>query len=236
MVPRGFGSPVAAGDNVMDTLRTFPVITATAALTKASEQTIRWSCMDPLTNNGALVVYDLVNKTWSVDLVSDPIFGGTSLGLCSAGSWLGGETAMIADGPVLLATNSTFSDSTFPIAMQLRTGDIRPFGNMSEGVVSKVNLMAELRANCTLQTTKATEWGTSPASSRVFASVAGDTQVGQITYVETELGGAELRDAVALSVQWDESSTTEGIAFIASAVEHEQSEGLKRVSSLARGT
>lgn len=236
MVPRGFGSPIPAGDTVLDALAQYPVITGVAALIKTKEQTVRWSCMETVFFSGQQIVYDLVHKCWSIDAVTDPPFTSNFTGLVSIGGWLGGETAMATSGGTFMASNSTFADSGHPIAMQLRTGDIRPFGNMSEGVLSKVNLMGELRALCTLNTTKATEWGTSPASPRVFAAAAGDAQPGQITYVETELGNTELRDAASLNIQWDESSTTEAFAFIAIAIEHEQSEGLKRVSALARGT
>jgi hypothetical protein len=241
MVPRGFGAPVPAGDMVLDSLAAFPVICGCTSLIKAQEQTLRWACMDSQdAGTGLQIVYDLTHKSWSVDLLTDPQgqHPGTA-GICALGQWFGGELAMMCSTPPtpqLLVTNSTFSDSGTSIAMQLQSGDLRPFGTMSEGVMSKVDTMVELRTNCTLNVTKTTEWGSSPPASRVFASAAGDTQPGQKSYVETELGSAELRDAVSLSLLWSESSAGEGLAFVAIAIEHEESEGLKRVSPLSRAT
>lgn len=235
MLPRGFSAPIPAGDAVLDTLANFPIITSAASLIKLKEHTVRWSCMDNATNTGRQLVYDVVHQCWSVDSVTS-FTGIVDFGLVSIAPWVNGEIAMIGPALVLIVSAATFDDNGIVIAMRLATGDIRPFGNMSEGVISRVYLMAELRALCTLGTTKTTEWASSPQSNRVFAAVAGDTQVGQITYVETDLGNAELRDAVSLSVQWDESSALEGLAFIAIAIEHEQGEGLKRVGPLARGT
>lgn len=246
MVPRGFGASVPAGDMVMDSLQNYPVITGTAALIKPTEQTIRWSCMDPATNQGQQIVYDLVHKCWSIDFLTDPTLSSDTAGMCALGSWFNGEVAYLHSrepaSPIPLVSNSLFSDSGNPIAMALQTGDLRPFGVMSEGVMSKIYTLVQVQSLCELDVTKTTEWGTSPPAARVFAGAAGDAQVGDISYVETDLGLAELRDAVSLSITWRESSaldegiTGEGLAFIAIAIEHEQSEGLKRVSPLSRAT
>jgi hypothetical protein len=243
LLPRGFGAPVPAGDVVMDTLATYPIITGNVVTTKATEQTIRWSCVDQANPTiGALIVYDLAHRTWSVDLITDLVFGSPVPSYyISIGNWFGGECILAepqaGNGglvPVLKASNSGFNDCGSGIQQILRTGDMRPFGNLSEGVLSKVTLMSELRAPCTLNVTKTTDWGSSPTSSVVFTGA--NPSVGQLAYTEAELGMAELRDAVALRVQWDENSTTEGVAMIAMALEHEAPEGLKRVSPNNRVT
>lgn len=249
MVPRGFGSPVPAGDTVLDTLASFPIITGTAALLKATEQTIRWSCVNAANPQfGAQIVYDLAHKSWSVDFIGDPsLFGGVPaqphISICT---WLSGEIALAEPTIAGISFKTTsskqdlvpsdlFSDSGMPYSMSLRTGDLRPFGVASEGVLSKIDTLTELRSACTLTLTKITEWGTASAD-RVFALAAGDTQVGQLSYVETEMGNTELRDAVSVQLQWDEFSAVEGVVLIAMALEHEQGEGLKRVSPLSRAT
>lgn len=234
MIPRGFGAPIPAGDVVMDTLAAFPIITGVAVVTKATEQTIRWTCVDaPVPTAGRSIVYDLAHKCWSVDYYG----AGATLPHTAQGQWLNGEVAMA--GPTVgtstqKVTGSTYDDEGSPISMDLVTGDLRPFGSMSEGVMSKIDVLAEVRSACTLQINKTTEFGTSPASLRVFALAAGDAQVGQLAVTETELGNTELRDAMSLRIDWHESSTSEGLAFVALAVEHQEGEGLKRVSPLSR--
>lgn len=241
MIPRGFGAPIPAGDMVMDTLATYPIITGVSVVTKATEQTIHWTCVDSATPTaGAVLVYDLAHKCWSVDKIGD---GTTSTyPHVATGQWLNGEAAYLPVNTIVAAvgvrvTSSAFADvNAAPIAMSMQSGDLRPFGVMSEGVISKVDTLAEVRSACTLQVTKTTENGTSPVAPRVFALAAGDYQVGTIAYTETELGVAELRDVSSLRIGWQESSTSEGLAFVALAVEHEQSEGLKRVTPLSRAT
>lgn len=241
MIPRGFGAPIPAGDVVMDTLAAFPIITGVSVVTKATEQTIHWTCVDAATPTaGAVLVYDLAHKCWSVDKIGD---GTTSTyPHVATGQWFNGEAAYLPVNMIVAAvgvrvTSSAFADvNAAPIAMSIQSGDLRPFGVMSEGVISKVDTLAEVRSACALNVTKTTEWGTSPAASRVFALAAGDYQVGALSYTETELGNVELRDAASLRITWSESSASEGLAFVALAIEHEQGEGLKRVTSLSRAT
>lgn len=241
MIPRGFGAPVPAGDVVMDTLATFPIITGVSVVTKATEQTIHWTCVDAATPTaGAVLIYDLAHKCWSVDRINDGLNAFNPQ--VATGQWYGGEAAYLpvsteTSAAGVRVTTSSFSDLVgASIQMVLQTGDLRPFGVMSEGVISKIDTLAEVRSACTLNILKTTEWGTSPTAPRVFALAAGDYQIGSISYTETELGNAELRDAASLRITWSESSTSEGLAFAALAVEHEQGEGLKRVTPLSRAT
>jgi hypothetical protein len=231
MLPRGFGVPVPAGDAVQDRLASFPVICGCAVLTKPTEQTIHWICSDANGFSFNRIVYDLVNKAWSVDY-----FNGFAIGV---GQWSGGETVVFTDlltrtNPLLL-TNSSFDDAGDAIVTQISTGFIRPFGVLSEGVISKIQLLAEVRSACTLTVFKLTEFGGNSAS-RTFALAAGDYQIGQYSVTEIWLGNHELRDAMHLLLQIQETSTSEGLALIAMSIEHERGEGLKRVFDLSRIT
>jgi hypothetical protein len=232
LLPRGFGAPVPAGDNVQDTLALYPVITGTAVLTKSTEQSVHWTCSDTASLGGARIVYDLAHKAWSVDTVN-----GTAP--CGAGQWSGNEVVMfqsaLSSTVPLALTNATYSDAGLPIAIVLATGDLRPFGVTSEGVISKLQLLAELRSACSLDIFRSTEWGSNSAT-RAFTLAAGDYQIGQITVTEAELGNGELRNAMRLRVAFQESSTSEGLAFIAMSLEHEQGQGLKRVFPLSMVT
>jgi hypothetical protein len=237
LLPRGFGAPVPAGDNVMETLRSFRVITGAATVTKDQEQSVLWSCVESTGGFGARVVYDIAHKAWSVDKYPSQT-GTANASTCGMGQWLNGEVALFSDSTTrgLQVTSGGFAEADGSgVAMSLETGDLRPFGTMSEGVISKIDLLAELRSACTLNVTKTTENNTA-STSRVFALAAGDYNLGSLAVTETELGNSELRDVMSLRVQYSETSTSEGLAFIALSVEHEQGQGLKRVSDLSRNT
>jgi hypothetical protein len=237
LLPRGFGAPVPAGDNVMETLRSFPVITGAATVTKDQEQSVLWSCVESTGGFGARVVYDIAHKAWSVDKYPSQT-GTANASTCGMGQWLNGEVALFSGSTTrgLQVTSGGFAEADGSgVAMSLETGDLRPFGTMSEGIISKIDLLAELRSACTLNVTKTTENNTA-STSRVFALAAGDYNLGSLAVTETELGNSELRDVMSLRVQYSETSTSEGLAFIALSVEHEQGQGLKRVSDLSRNT
>jgi hypothetical protein len=237
LLPRGFGAPVPAGDNVMETLRSFSVITGAATVTKDQEQSVLWSCVESTGGFGARVVYDIAHKAWSVDKYPSQT-GTANASTCGMGQWLNGEVALFSDSTTrgLQVTSGGFAEADGTgVAMSLETGDLRPFGTMSEGVISKIDLLAELRSACTLNVTKTTENNTA-STSRVFALAAGDYNLGSLAVTETELGNSELRDVMSLRVRYSETSTSEGLAFIALSVEHEQGQGLKRVSDLSRNT
>jgi hypothetical protein len=202
LLPRGFGAPVPAGDNVMETLRSFPVITGAATVTKDQEQSVLWSCVESTGGFGARVVYDIAHKAWSVDKYPSQT-GTANASTCGMGQWLNGEVALFSDSTTrgLQVTSGGFAEADGSgVAMSLETGDLRPFGTMSEGVISKIDLLAELRSACTLNVTKTTENNTA-STSRVFALAAGDYNLGSLAD-ETELGKcrAERRDEPARAV------------------------------------
>lgn len=237
MLPRGFGSPVPAGDMVMDTFASYPYCGGAQSSIKLTEQTIRWVMMDGLVPVvGRQIVYDIAHKTWSVDWLNE-VGVGFNAPQVGIGQWYNGEVVMVpASLGYLKVSGSSFSDNGNAISLSLTTGDVRPFGPISEGTISRIDLLAELRSSCTLTVSKTTEFATSPIASRVFASAPGDYQFGQLTVTEVELGSTELREAMGVNVTFAESSTTEGLAVIAMSVEHEGSVGLKRVSPLSRVT
>ncbi len=234
LLPRGFGAPVAADNAIIDQLSGYPVITGAAVLTKAGEQSVHWTCTGPeALPNGNRVIYDLAHKAWSADTT------GLGLGPCGAGQWAGGEVALFSPNlsltPALFVTNSAFSDAGAAYTVLMQTGHLRPFGVLSEGSLIKTQLLATLKSACTLSIGKFTEFGGSTAT-RVFALAADDYQVGQNTVTDIELGPIEAREAVRVQFEFSETSTSEGLSFIALSLEHEQGEGLKRASPLSRVT
>lgn len=240
LLPRGFGAPVPAGDAVQGTLApsALPVITGCAVLTKDTEQTVHWTCASSDSTLGGRIIYDLAHKVWSGDNIG--LLSGVGVG--GTGQWSGGEvvaflgTTSTAGGAIPIAlTDGSFADNGVAVSTTIATGDLRPFGVLSEGAITKVQLLAELRSACTLSVFIGSEWSATN-SSRVFALAGTDYGVGEVTVTDIEVGNAPQRDGMRLKIQFSETSTGEGLAFIAMALEHEQGEGLKRASPLSRVT
>jgi hypothetical protein len=239
LLPRGFGSPVPAGDVVMDTLAAYPIITGTAVVNKGTEQTIRWSCVDTAAAaNGVQIVYDLAHRVWSVDVLGNGSSG--TAPQTAVSQWLGGEVIMagpsVSTTPIV-ATTSAYSDpGGTGITQILRTGDLRQFGLISHGVIEKLGVMAELRSACTLAVTRTSERGAATAN-RVFSGAGPDYVVGQTTYTEASLSKAELRDVTALRLQFAEGSATEGLAFVGLTLQHQgESQGFANLKPADRIT
>jgi hypothetical protein len=229
LLPRGFGTPVAI-DSVLDTLATYPTICGVATLVKATEQTVRWVCVNS-SNQGAQLVYDLVHKAWSIDLLADVGALGTPAAQYGIGNWYGGEIAMFtssqSDGTTIKLTHGSFDDGGQPYAMLARTGDVRPFGPTEQGSVQRLSTLLELRSACTLTVDKTSDRGVAHAATRVYTGVGPDTVAGELSTVLADLGSTEQRSLSALRIQISESSATEGIALIALALENGAPEGAR---------
>jgi hypothetical protein len=228
LLPRGFGSPTPAGDAVQDSLSSdqFPIITGTAVLTKTTEQTVHWSCSDEGGFFGQRIVYDLAHKAWAVDSYG----GGISSAAVGVGQWADNEVAIfqptLASPLPLAITNGSFSDAGAPIQVSIATGDIRPFGVQSRGPMQRFAVLSELRSPCMLVVDRITDRG-SNSTSRVFSGVAPDDQIGTKNYTQVDLGPLELRSIASLRIALSESSTGEGLAFIALSIERGTSDGLR---------
>jgi len=230
LLPRGFGTPIAV-DAVLDTLATYPTICGVAALVKSTEQTVRWVCVNA-SNQGAQLVYDLVHKVWSVDLLTDSGSLGTPAAQYGIGNWYGGEIAMFtssqSDGTTIKLTDSLFGDSgAQAYTMMVRTGDIRPFGPTEQGSVQRLSTLLELRNVCTLTVDKTSDRGVAHTATRVYTGIAPDTLPGELSTILTDLGSTEQRSLSALRVSISETSAAEGIALIALALENGAPEGAR---------
>lgn len=243
LLPRGFGQPVAM-DQVLDTLTTYPIITsARADFSSAggadnSEQVVQWTAVtDESATSGVVITYDLDYKVFYIDTLPAATGWGDHPATFQSG-WLGDAVqapALMTQNQDFRVRNSGFSDGGQSITVQGDTGDIRPWGDFAHGVINRVGVLGELRSACTVQVRLTTDAGGGVYGSRVFALVAGDTQVGDVAYIEDPLGNAELRDVTALRVGFLESSTTEGFAFFGLYLEHQKdNQGFRLLPPLAR--
>lgn len=219
LLPRGFGSPIPAGDVVMDVLAQYPIIVGAVYVNKPTEQTIRWSCVDtPTGANGVQIVYDIAHKVWSVDVISVVVPQTT------IAQWFGNEVIMA--GPSTSFANFCSTSSGFgdigPAAVQmlLRTGDIRPFNLVGHGIVEKVGLMAELRSACSLSTVVTTANGAG-TTTHAFTGSAPDT-VGSMVYTEINLNKQTMRDVNSFRLEFSEVSQLEGLAIQGFTLQNEE--------------
>lgn len=231
LLPRGFGAPVPAGDAVMDTLATYSYITSATTLTKSTEQAIYWSCSNQDGTQARRIVYDLAHKAWGVDSIAD---ASGILGPTGMGQWVNGEVAsfmpLLSQGLRHTAVTG-YIDVSLPIAMSLKTGEIRPFGSMQHGAVQKIAALGEVRSACTVNAYVSTDqdpnYVSSPpaAASRIFSGT--DPLPGECAYIQVDAGAYQHRDLTAIRVELTESSTSEGFAFISMGVEYNTPEGLR---------
>lgn len=245
LLPRGFGSPVPAGDMVLDTLGAFPIITGVVALTKTTEQSVQWTCVNTGGTAGVRIVYDLAHQAWSVDVITDATTG-SGAPMTGVGQWIGGETAVF--GPNVLTSQSAIQVSnsgfieaqpnTGAINMKLRTGDMRPFGSSARGIVQRYCVMGELRSACTVLTSMTTDQSGSASgtASRVFTGTAPDTLVGGNAYIQVDMGAVQCRDVTAMKLEMSEASITEGFAFITMGLETGPNEGMRLTQPADRET
>lgn len=247
LLPRGFGTPVQM-NQVLDTLSTYPIITSARSSYSSqggadnSEQVVQWTAVaDEEASSGAVITFDLAYQAFSID---------TSLADYPAAFQAGwsGESVqappLMTQGPNGAAywhpfrvRNNLHSDGGLAIGMELSTGDVRPWGMFSHGVVNRVGVFGKLGSACTLITTKRTDRGVATAQPRVFSGVAPDYEPGDDFYVEVQLGNAEQRDITALRVTLVESSATEGLAFFGLVIEADNKpQGFRLLSSADRIT
>jgi hypothetical protein len=233
LLPRGFGQPIPM-DQVIDTLTTYPIITSarsdynSSGGADSSEQIVQWTAVaDEAATSGVVITFDVAYKAFYVDT-----FGADFPAVFQTG-WSGDTVQAPAlmtvgtGGPTkwhpfrVYDVAANYSDNLLPIAFSATSGDFRPWGNFSHGVVNRIGMLGSLRSACTIAVTKLTDKG-SRATSRGYAGVAPDYVTGDDVYLDVELGNSEQRDITALRFTFAESSAVEGMALIGIIIEADE--------------
>lgn len=232
LLPRGFGPPVAM-DQVLDTLTTYPIITASRVYFSSrggadnTEQTVQWCAVaDEAATSGVIITFDLSYKAFYVDTFTAD-YPATFLA-----GWSGDPVSAPADTRVgpngasrwhpFRRQDTSFDDEGLSIDMRGVTGDLRPWGEFAHGVVNRVGFLGELRSACDFEVRFKSDVGEGPWRERLFRLAVGDAQVGDASYVEVPLGNDEKRDIVSLRVSFHEDSTSEGFAPFGLYVERQK--------------
>lgn len=242
LLPRGFGAPVAM-DQVLDTLTAYPIITSARTDYRSrggadsSEQIVQWTAVaDEEATSGVVITYDLAYQTFSIDTFS------ADYPATFAAGWSGDEVLAPAStlvGPggagswhPFRVRDTSYSDGGLPIAMLLRTGAMRLWGTFGYGVIHRLGLLGELRSACTLYGVKTTDRGARTAV-RLYTGIAPDPVPGSPLYLSVDLGSTEQKDVTALMVELNETSATEGVAWMGFVIEHDNEAQNFRRPSLA---
>jgi hypothetical protein len=221
LLPRGFAEPIPM-DQVLDTLGDYPFITCARVIrTEQGERTVQWACVSTLdvdsTTAGVLLVYDTVRKLWSVDTF------GASMPCTLISAWDGqrclAQAVAAVDTHQFRLQSDAYSDAGTAIERIARTGDVRPWGTFSHGVINRIGVIQELESTCTATTILTTENGAS-TSTRVYTG-GSDGAVGETQYLEVSMNKETLRDVNFLRIELSESSTTAGLALFGMVIEHD---------------
>lgn len=231
LLPRGFGQPIPM-DQVLDTLTAYPIVTSARSDYNSmggadtSEQIVQWTAVsDEAATAGVTITFDVAYKAFYIDTC------GADYPATFASGWQGDAVqapAAMTVGPNGAAywhpfrlRNNAFSDGGLPIPFSATSGDFRPWGTFSHGVVNRVGMLGSLRSACTISVTKLTDRG-SRATSRGYTGIAPDYVAGNDVYLDVELGNTEQRDITALRFTFAESSAVEGMAFIGIIIEADE--------------
>lgn len=234
LLPRGFGEPIAMGQ-VLDTLTTYPIITSARANFSSrggadnTEQVVQWTAVsDEAATSGVVITYDIAYKAFYVDTCRADYPATFQAG------W-GGDSvqapSLVTVGPggaskwhPFRVRDTSFDDEGQAVEMRIVTGDVRPWGFFSHGVINRAGLLGQLRSACTVAVDRTTDRGVGHTAQRVYtaAGTPGEPAAGSDIYLEVPLGKTELRDVTALRVSVEEDSTSEGVALFGLAIEKDR--------------
>lgn len=136
LLPRGGGTPVFIGKEVMDTLAAFPTITSATYV--KNDQLVCFTCNNLAANDAVILVYDLNMQQWFVDTETSA--------LTSSCEYQGRLIILRA------ANTIEFQDTSYPasvfITPVIETGTLYPFGKGGQGQIDEIQLFAEFRGAC----------------------------------------------------------------------------------------
>jgi hypothetical protein len=231
LLPRGFGPPISI-NAILDTLTTYPIITSarssynTQGGADNSEQVVQWTAVtDEAANSGVVITYDIAYSAFSVDTCNADYPATFQAGwqgdsVQSPGTMTVGPGGASKWHPFRVRDTS-HSDGGLTIDMLTETGDIRPWGLFSHGVVNRVGMLMVLGSACTVSVVKTTDRG-SRATTRSYTGIAPDYVADSDVYLDVELGNTEQRDITALRFRYFESSALEGMALIGMIIEADE--------------
>lgn len=135
LLPRGGGSPQWVGQQVRDTLTTYPFIASATLIPE--ENTVRFLCLKSNVSAARIIVYDTRNGEWSVDRVD--VIGVP-------------HSTVVYDGKAMTdgayKETSAYSDNGSVIQMGLTMGDVRPFGVLGTGRARTMAILGEYQSEC----------------------------------------------------------------------------------------
>jgi hypothetical protein len=162
LLPRGAGSPVWVGRDILRELKAYPTITGAAR--HRADNAALFAVNTTAETSGKLIVHDLEFKTWLVD--EPPLQASSGI---SAIVPYGRSMAYASGGVVYVQSATSFTDSaSTPITGQPITRPLYPFGLGGYGQICEGLLSFEFRGNCDLQARVSYDDGITFSSLKTF--------------------------------------------------------------------
>lgn len=161
LLPRGFGPPAPVGDPISKRLEEYPYITSAVIAydpgpegrTRTAHFVVSNSDV-PSSSSTLTLVYDLERNAWSVDQLSCKVGAATALG--GAYAWLTSTWSSASHYPVRALDVGQYQDYDDTgglqwITTQAQFGDLRPFGVLGWGKITRAQFIGSAVGACTVQ-------------------------------------------------------------------------------------
>ncbi len=236
ILPRGFGPPQFIGAAVQDTLKNFPIVLSAVRVVEPGNGTLGESTVRFVVSSAAgdsrVLVLNINTLRWeSSDNYGEP--------LSNAGMWDNrftyGVSGLDNGVGIRQETYTGFSDRGNYIRQRQKTGDLRPFGQLGSGKISKVQIMGEIRTpallNCVVSFDGASGINLLGASGTV---VSKSGYPGARFYQQFNLPNHHC-NSIDIDV-WDSAPSPtgmpgQGLAIHGVTIEHEASPGMPRLAA-----
>jgi hypothetical protein len=241
LLPRGFAPPVPVGDAISQTLEQYTnffsaLVTYGSGLDGTARCVHFTLCVDDTDGNQPIVaVYDLELGTWSIDEIGGPLLGSmAAIGgdYCWAAAGWDNAAAEFPLRRLSAAEAQDYDETAAPmwIESRIELGDLRPFGAIGWGRISKVQLFGVEQGACSMGLFMTMNEGNTTFTSTVFpGSLPGTSWYREHGFESTPCCSLQLtlRDAIAPG---EGAVPTAGIGFRFLALELQPEAGLRRVN------
>ncbi len=230
LLPRGFGAPVFIGASVQETLKAFPEVRSAVRVIEPGDSTLGEATVRFVVANSAgscrVLVLNTTTMRWeSVDNYGEPI--------AIAGIWDDRFTYVspsFFNGVGIRQENygtpsGLTSDRGAFVRTRIKTGDLRPFGQLGSGKAYKLQVMGEIRTPATINAIVSFDG----VSGTTLTSVSKSGYPGQRFYQQWNLPQHHC-NSIDVDL-WDGATGAgQGLVFHGATIEFDNSPGMPRLA------
>ncbi len=180
---------VWVGRPVKETLALYPIITSAVLVAKYSE--VRFTCNDETSENGVVLIYNLVEKQWSIAKYMQTADGeGTAI--ADACLYLGNWACLVDNGTVYVENEADAADAHLDddvyVEGVIETAWISPAGPIAYHSVRSLVLLGESASNHDLTVELAFDSSDAYQQHRTFAAGSEVTTIGPLEECQVQFG------------------------------------------------